>query len=64
MLLKGGYTDFSASAKISAIPAQPRSCAILAPDWLFEIKWDRFRALLYSGADGVRPTKTIRAVAA
>jgi bifunctional non-homologous end joining protein LigD len=24
------------------------------PDWLFEIKWDGFRALLYSGADGVR----------
>jgi len=23
-------------------------------DWLFEIKWDGFRALLYSGADGVR----------
>ena len=25
------------------------------PEWLFEIKWDGFRALLYSGADGVRP---------
>jgi bifunctional non-homologous end joining protein LigD len=24
------------------------------PEWLFEIKWDGFRALLYSGADGVR----------
>jgi bifunctional non-homologous end joining protein LigD len=24
------------------------------PDWLFEIKWDGFRALLHSGADGVR----------
>jgi bifunctional non-homologous end joining protein LigD len=24
------------------------------PDWLFEIKWDGFRASLYSGADGVR----------
>ena len=24
------------------------------PDWLFEIKWDGFRALMYSGADGVR----------
>jgi bifunctional non-homologous end joining protein LigD len=23
-------------------------------DWLFEIKWDGFRALLYSDADGVR----------
>jgi bifunctional non-homologous end joining protein LigD len=23
-------------------------------DWLFEIKWDGFRALLYSGAEGVR----------
>jgi bifunctional non-homologous end joining protein LigD len=23
-------------------------------DWLFEIKWDGFRALMYSGADGVR----------
>jgi bifunctional non-homologous end joining protein LigD len=24
------------------------------PDWLFEIKWDGFRALLYSDKDGVR----------
>ena len=24
------------------------------PDWLFEIKWDGFRALLYSDNDGVR----------
>ena len=23
-------------------------------DWLFEIKWDGFRALLYSDTDGVR----------
>jgi len=24
------------------------------PDWIFEIKWDGFRALLYSGQEGVR----------
>ena len=24
------------------------------PDWVFEIKWDGFRALLYSSSDGVR----------
>ena len=24
------------------------------PDWLFEIKWDGFRALLYSDNNGVR----------
>jgi len=24
------------------------------PDWIFEIKWDGFRALLYSDEDGVR----------
>jgi bifunctional non-homologous end joining protein LigD len=24
------------------------------PDWLFEVKWDGFRALAYSDADGVR----------
>ena len=24
------------------------------PDWLFEIKWDGFRALLYSDSDGIR----------
>ena len=24
------------------------------PDWVFEIKWDGFRALLYSDSDGVR----------
>jgi bifunctional non-homologous end joining protein LigD len=24
------------------------------PDWIFEIKWDGFRALLYSDSDGVR----------
>ena len=24
------------------------------PDWLFEIKWDGFRALLYSDSEGVR----------
>ena len=24
------------------------------PDWLFEVKWDGFRALLYSDKDGVR----------
>jgi bifunctional non-homologous end joining protein LigD len=23
-------------------------------DWIFEIKWDGFRSLLYSGRDGVR----------
>jgi ATP-dependent DNA ligase len=23
-------------------------------DWLFEVKWDGFRALLYSESDGVR----------
>jgi bifunctional non-homologous end joining protein LigD len=25
-----------------------------APDWLFKIKWDGFRALLFSDKDGVR----------
>jgi len=24
------------------------------PDWIFEVKWDGFRALLYSDKDGVR----------
>jgi len=24
------------------------------PDWLFELKWDGFRSLLYSDRDGVR----------
>src|ERR1043166_673786 len=24
------------------------------PEWLFEIKWDGFRALLYCGQEGVR----------
>jgi len=24
------------------------------PDWIFEVKWDGFRALLYSDTDGVR----------
>src|SRR5437763_16751115 len=24
------------------------------PDWIFEIKWDGFRALLYSDTEGVR----------
>jgi bifunctional non-homologous end joining protein LigD len=48
------YTDSSASPAIPAIAAQSRPCAILAPDWLFEVKWDGFRALLYSDNYGVR----------
>jgi bifunctional non-homologous end joining protein LigD len=32
-----------------------RACATFShPDWIFEIKWDGFRSLLYSGSDGVR----------
>jgi bifunctional non-homologous end joining protein LigD len=31
-----------------------RACAPFShPDWLFEIKWDGFRALLYSGEEGM-----------
>jgi bifunctional non-homologous end joining protein LigD len=36
------------------LPLASASAPFSHSDWLFEIKWDGFRALLYSGDDGVR----------
>lgn len=36
------------------IPLTRRAEPFSHPDWVFEIKWDGFRALLYSGMEGVR----------
>jgi bifunctional non-homologous end joining protein LigD len=36
------------------IPLSRRPEPFSHPDWLFEIKWDGFRALLYSDPEGVR----------
>jgi bifunctional non-homologous end joining protein LigD len=36
------------------LPLSRARAAFSHPDWLFEIKWDGFRSLLYSGEEGVR----------
>jgi len=36
------------------MPLSRRAEPFNDPDWLFEIKWDGFRALLYSDSDGIR----------
>jgi bifunctional non-homologous end joining protein LigD len=36
------------------LPLNPARAPFSHPDWLFEIKWDGFRALLYSDKDDVR----------
>ncbi len=36
------------------MPLSRRAEPFNDPDWLFEIKWDGFRALLYSDRDGIR----------
>jgi bifunctional non-homologous end joining protein LigD len=36
------------------MPLSRRAEPFNHPDWLFEIKWDGFRALLHSDSDGVR----------
>src|SRR5262249_33469275 len=36
------------------MPLVRRASPFTHADWLFEIKWDGFRALLHSDADGVR----------
>jgi bifunctional non-homologous end joining protein LigD len=40
--------------RFQPLPLSRAPAPVSHPDWLFEIKWDGFRALLYSGADGVR----------
>jgi bifunctional non-homologous end joining protein LigD len=36
------------------MPLSRRAEPFNDPDWLFEIKWGGFRALLYSDSDGIR----------
>jgi bifunctional non-homologous end joining protein LigD len=36
------------------LPLSRARTAFSHPDWIFEVKWDGFRALLYSDRDGVR----------
>jgi len=49
-----GYTGCSAPAYLSANAAFSPRAPFSHPDWLFEIKWDGFRSLLYSDSDCVR----------
>ena len=39
---------------LQPMPLVRRAKPFTAPDWLFEIKWDGFRALLHSDSNGVR----------
>jgi bifunctional non-homologous end joining protein LigD len=40
--------------QLQPLPLSRARAPFSHPDWIFEVKWDGFRALLYSGADGVR----------
>ena len=48
------YTGCSVYPRIPATPLSRARVPFSHPDWIFEIKWDGFRALLYSERDGVR----------
>ncbi len=40
--------------KFQLLPLSRARALFSHPDWLFGLKWDGFRALLYSDKDGVR----------
>lgn len=62
LVVLGGETSARRPAILNPVPLQqfqPMTLdrvrdAFSDPDWLFELKWDGFRALLHSDADGVR----------
>jgi bifunctional non-homologous end joining protein LigD len=40
--------------QLQALPLSRAGAPFSHPDWIFEVKWDGFRALLYSDTEGVR----------
>jgi bifunctional non-homologous end joining protein LigD len=48
------YTDCSVSPALQPLPLTRARAPFSHADWLFEVKWDGFRALLYSDKESVR----------
>jgi bifunctional non-homologous end joining protein LigD len=49
-----GYTEGVPIPAFQTLPLSRARAPFSHPDWLFEIKWDGFRSLLYSDQQGVR----------
>src|SRR5215471_13620391 len=51
---RSNQLSFRSEMLFQPMPLSRRAEPFNHADWLFEIKWDGFRALLYSGGEGVR----------